>query len=132
MKPILTPSIQINITNVQRTIEHQKAFSVYQKKDGEIITTYSSLSDASKITGISKGNISSCISGRLLTINGFTWEVVNKEVKNNQRTCLMCGKLFDSSGAGNRRCKKCDKNSQGVDYYKVSGIINYDFDDERW
>lgn len=131
----LTPNLQIKIISVQRIIEHQKAFKVCQKKDGEIITTYSSLSDASKVTGISKGNISSCLSGRLVSINGFTWEIIDKDFsKIVQRSCLMCGNLFESNGPGNRRCKKCDKNVshntyQDSNYYKTHGIDNDDIEE---
>jgi tRNA(Ile2) C34 agmatinyltransferase TiaS len=30
--------------------------------------------------------------------------------KPSKRICLICNKPFDSTGAGNRRCPKCEKN----------------------
>ena len=43
-------------------------------KDNTLIGEYSSLTEASKATNISCGNISSCIKGRLKTAGGYIWE----------------------------------------------------------
>lgn len=49
--------------------------AVLQKDiDGNILNTYSSLSNASRITGVNLGNISSCCNGRIFTAGGFVWE----------------------------------------------------------
>ena len=52
--------------------------SVLQKNlDGSIVMQYSSLSNASRCTGINLGNISSCCNGRIATAGGFMWEFSN-------------------------------------------------------
>lgn len=41
------------------------------------------------------------------------YEFTNKDIKKNnvknKRSCLMCGKLFNSKGIHNRRCPKCSR-----------------------
>ena len=52
---------------------HKK--EVLQKDvDGNVLNIYDSLSNASRITGISLGNISSCCNKRVKTAGGFIWE----------------------------------------------------------
>ena len=42
--------------------------------NGDNITEYQSISDASRITGISTGNISACCNGRRKTAGGYIWK----------------------------------------------------------
>lgn len=52
---------------------HKK--SVLQKDlNGKILNQYISLSEASRVTGVNLGNISSCCNGRVLTAGGFMWD----------------------------------------------------------
>jgi hypothetical protein len=41
--------------------------------DGEVIKVYSSVSDAERQTGISRGNISNCCNGRSKSAGGYKW-----------------------------------------------------------
>ena len=47
--------------------------SIYQYKDGKQIGCYNSIYKASHLTGISKGNISSCLCGRRKSAGGYNW-----------------------------------------------------------
>lgn len=49
---------------------------VWQLKNGEIIARYKSCSEAARITGFSRGNISSCARGntKLKTYKGYEWK----------------------------------------------------------
>jgi len=49
-------------------------------KDGSIIQEWNSATEASKVVGVSRGDISNCIQGRQKTAKGFIWKY-----KNNQK-----------------------------------------------
>ncbi len=45
-----------------------------------------------------------------------------------KRSCLMCGKMFNSKSAGNRRCHVCSRSSStysGGQVYMVKGCKTY-------
>lgn len=46
----------------------------YSKDDNELLEIYSSISEASQITGIKKANISSCCRGKAKTAGGYKWK----------------------------------------------------------
>ena len=59
-----------------RTPEHCKRISEVKRKQIVCIETgvkYSSGMEAEKLTGVSRGNISSCCTGKRKTAGGFTW-----------------------------------------------------------
>lgn len=65
------------------TTEYGKAGSkagvkraIYQVKDGIIINEYPSITEASKRTGIDKGRISSCLTGKRKSCGGCIWKYV--------------------------------------------------------
>ena len=73
------PKGLVKSEDVKRKIQegsHKK--QVAQKNlNGDILKYYNSLSNASRETGISLGNISSCCNGRCHTAGGFIWEFVD-------------------------------------------------------
>lgn len=50
--------------------------AVWQLKNGEVVATYKSCSEAARITGFNRGNISSCARGntKLKTYKGYEWK----------------------------------------------------------
>ncbi len=76
----LTTEIKnINLTNaVYPPLKDVKFASQIHQLDiaGNIVAKYVSVSEASKATGISAGNIRRACSGHLKTTNGFKWECV--------------------------------------------------------
>lgn len=73
------PKGLVKSEDVKRKIQegsHKK--QVAQKNlNGDILKYYNSLLNASRETGISLGNISSCCNGRCHTAGGFIWEFVD-------------------------------------------------------
>lgn len=47
--------------------------NIIQSRDGKRIRSYSSLKEASIISGVAQSGISSCIAGRIKTAGGFEW-----------------------------------------------------------
>lgn len=67
----------LRISHKTRKIRHERKgyrVRVIQKKDGEIVGQYESLTEASKATGVNAGNISNVLTGQRKTAGGFTWE----------------------------------------------------------
>lgn len=52
---------------------------VLQIKDGQIKAEYSSASEASRITGLSQGNISSCCRGERKSAGGYVWKYTSTD-----------------------------------------------------
>ncbi len=76
----LTTEIRnINLTNsVYPQLKDVKFASQIHQLDiaGNVLAKFSSVSEASKATGVSAGNIKRACSGYLKTTNGFKWECV--------------------------------------------------------
>lgn len=67
----------LRISRRTRKTRHERKgyrVKVIQKKDGEIVGQYESLTEASKATGVNVGNISNVLTGQRKTAGGFTWE----------------------------------------------------------
>jgi hypothetical protein len=47
-------------------------------KNGTLIKTYYGASEASKITGINRGNIGLCCQHKRKTAGGYVWKYINK------------------------------------------------------
>ncbi len=47
--------------------------------DGELLTTYKSVTDAERIDGFKRGSISHCINNRQNTYSGYIWKKLNKQ-----------------------------------------------------
>jgi hypothetical protein len=56
-----------------KKISEKNSKSISQIKDSKVINTYNSLTQASKITGISIGAISACLKGRSSNSGGYKW-----------------------------------------------------------
>lgn len=56
-----------------KKISEKNSKSISQMKDDKIINIYNSLTQASKITGISIGAISACLKGKSNTSGGYKW-----------------------------------------------------------
>lgn len=67
-----TPKSEEAKRNIQEG-SHKKQIS-QKNLNGEILNIYDSMSNASRITGVNLGNISSCCNGRVSTAGGFIWE----------------------------------------------------------
>lgn len=67
-----------NMEHARRTGLHNSDGdkAVWQLKDGEVVAVYKSCSEAARITGFNRGNISSCARGntRLKTYKGYEWK----------------------------------------------------------
>lgn len=53
---------------------NRKPVACYNKKTGELIKTYSSITEAEKELGLSRGAIGKALSGRRKTAGGFVWK----------------------------------------------------------
>ena len=58
----------------QYNIEYSKNKAVNQIKNGEVVGSYRSVKDASRLTGISRRNISNVLNGWSKTAGGYVWE----------------------------------------------------------
>lgn len=56
-----------------------RAKKVYSFLNGKFYKTYNSVSEASKMSGVSQGNISSCLNKKRKSAGGFEWSYENKE-----------------------------------------------------
>lgn len=67
-----------NLEHARRTGLHNSDGdkAVWQLKEGEVVAVYKSCSEAARITGFNRGNISSCARGntRLKTYKGYEWK----------------------------------------------------------
>lgn len=67
-----------NMTHARKTGLHNSDGdkAVWQLKDGEVIAIYKSCSEAARVTGFNRSNISSCARGntRLKTYKGYEWK----------------------------------------------------------
>lgn len=68
--------------------------------------TYNSMKEASDITGVNYGNISSCCSGRLKTAGGYHWKKIfgNRKTLKYDNVCPICGK---TKGHAAKICQEC-------------------------
>ena len=67
-------------TRIKRIVESQinhpkksKAVQMFDKSTGELLATFPSQSEASRVTGIAFQNISSCCNGKLKSAGGYIW-----------------------------------------------------------
>lgn len=51
-----------------------KKVQMLDKQTGELLATFPSLMEAVRVTGINKGNISSCCKGKYKSAGGFLWK----------------------------------------------------------
>lgn len=67
-----------NMTHARKTGLHNSDGdkAVWQLKDGEVIAVYKSCSEAARVTGFNRSNISSCARGntKLKTYKGYEWK----------------------------------------------------------
>ena len=47
------------------------------------------------------------------------------EKDKKKRSCLMCGKMFNSNGPHNRRCRACDHLTSHHEYFQPSSYRSY-------
>lgn len=55
-----------------------RAKKIAKYKNGILIETYKSVSDAVRKTGLMQGNISSCLTGKRNTCGGFQWKYIHQ------------------------------------------------------
>ena len=56
----------------------RKEVMQYDKDTNELINTFHSLTEASQVTGINCGNISSCCHDRAKSAGGYKWKLKNR------------------------------------------------------
>lgn len=61
----------------QYNIEYSKAKKVLQMKSGKVVGEYTSITNASKATGIKRTNINNALTGWSKTAGGFEWAYMN-------------------------------------------------------
>jgi len=71
--------IQSIKNNPERYNNQKKKVVKLDKKTGEILETFESLSETSRITGFNKQNISKVCNGKVNTANGFKWKFIIDE-----------------------------------------------------
>ncbi len=83
-KPYTTQNIQIMTWGENRfkeTMERRcRKGAVLQSKDGELVARYRSQREATKLTGLHQGNLSSALNGKRKKVSGYTWEYENPEL----------------------------------------------------
>lgn len=97
-----------HLENVRYGTGHERAIEQlkYIIRCVETDTIYNSMREASELTGINYGNISSCCSGRLLTAGGYHWEKIKAKRKTLEynNVCPKCGR---PKGHAASMCKQC-------------------------
>ena len=64
-------------SRLDRAIAKEK-FAIEQRSiDGQLLSTFLSISEAARATGINKGNICACARGRHKTAGGFRWVLLD-------------------------------------------------------
>ena len=72
-------TLQENIKHAYKNnlMHNNKIVEQYTLK-GTYLKTFNSINEASRYTGVSQGNISSCINNKRQTAGGFVWKIVRK------------------------------------------------------
>mgnify|MGYP000109030619 CR=1 FL=1 len=83
---------------IEKNRKNMKSVSQYDK-DGNLVNTYRSISEASKQSNISRQSIRDCVNNKLKTAGGFVWALSNVKYKHNLNR-------FDKGS----ECKKGGKN----------------------
>ena len=117
---------------------------VLQMKDGEIINTYKTVSDAARAINISRSVISECLSLKMPRAGKFEW-MYRREMYPASKVCVSedCkfkgehqpiedfAKVREAAGGKSKKCKSClellGKNMTGVDKIK-----DLDEEEEGW
>lgn len=73
------PKSAITIQRQYDSHKYQMKSVVQKDLDGNIIGTYFSIHEANRKTGVSRGCISACLSGRQKSSKGFIWEYANSD-----------------------------------------------------
>ena len=67
---------------IEKNRKNMKSVSQYDK-DGNLVNTYRSISEASKQSNISRQSIRDCVNNKLKTAGGFAWVLSNVKYKHN-------------------------------------------------
>ena len=54
-------------------------------KEGKLVGTWKSQTEASLVTGVKRSNISACCYGKLKMAGGYRWSFIDKEEKKDGR-----------------------------------------------
>lgn len=72
-------TLQENIKHAYKNnLMHNNKIVEQYTLNGTYLKTFNSINEASKYTGVSQGNISSCINGKRLTAGNFIWKLSRK------------------------------------------------------
>jgi hypothetical protein len=78
---------ELGIDTINRLIEKNRANMkrvAQYSKDGYLVSTYRSISYASKLTGFSRQQIRDCVSGKVKTCKGFVFVLASEEYKHSK------------------------------------------------
>ncbi|MBM4053218.1 MAG: hypothetical protein FJ264_00810 [Planctomycetes bacterium] len=98
-------------------------------RSGEVLNIFSSLSEASKFTGVSKATISYCINKKKGSGRGFVWEIIENAGEMRRSSSLFVNKVMGKRICANklkkikqqhkkakiRKCLLCDKIFVSID-----------------
>lgn len=105
----------IHKQNLSRSQKTKRRIQQIDPSTGNVLMTFDSVTEASRVIGVSRGNIFMCLSGKMQKSKGFIWKDENPEYLPKYTSTQETRKKISERMKANNEVKKLMKELQEKD-----------------